>query len=157
MNIHKTAVTIYINILITVCAIITSCTTNTVYHHYYPIKDDGWARTDTVYYSIPDSMKTGLYETRIGIRHTVNYPYRDLWLSLELPNRLKADTIHLYLVNDRGNWNGNGTAGGYYQYETIGPEFNYTDTSDSLIKIYHIMNGFKLPHISDIGLKIIKK
>ena len=99
-------------------------------------------------------VDTGIYSTKIGVRHTVSYPYRDLWLSVSLPDKGKSDTVHLYLANERGNWNGNGTASGYYQYEADGPIFNYGESSDSVIKICHIMKGFVLPSISDIGISI---
>ena len=119
-------------IFIAICAILVSCSTNTVYHRYYPIEGNGWKRTDTIFFTLNDSLDTGIYNTKIGVRHTVSYPYRDLW----------------------GNWNGNGTASGYYQYEADGPIFNYRESSDSVIKICHIMKGFILPSISDIGISI---
>lgn len=141
-------------IFIAICAILASCSTNTVYHRYYPIEGNGWKRTDTISFTLNDSLDTGIYSTKIGVRHTVSYPYRDLWLSVSLPDKEKSDTVHLYLANERGNWNGNGTASGYYQYESDGPIFNYRESSDSVIKICHIMKGFILPSISDIGISI---
>lgn len=141
-------------IIIAICAILASCSTNTVYHRYYPIDKNGWKRTDTIFFTLNDSIGIGTYNTRIGIRHTVSYPYRDLWLSVSLPDKEKSDTVHLYLANERGNWNGNGTASGFYQYEADGPIFNYRESSDSIIKICHIMQGFTLSSITDIGISI---
>ena len=87
----------------------------------------------------------------------MSYPYRDLWLSVSLPGKTEPDTVQLYLANDRGNWNSNGTASGYYQYETDGPSFIYNEGCDSVIKVSHIMKGFTLPAITDIGLKITRE
>ena len=67
-----------------------SCTNNTAYHHYIPIKTESWCKTDTLYFTLPDSMPSGYYNSRIGIRHTVDYPYRDLWLSVHFPGNEKA-------------------------------------------------------------------
>lgn len=134
-----------------------SCTTRTVYHHYNSIDGETWNKTDTASFILPDSMKEGEYNIIIGIRHTAYYPYRDLWLSLILPDKETADTVHLYLANDRGNWNGNGTASGYYQYEADGPAFNYANQKDSIIKLSHIMKESYLPYISDVGIKICTK
>lgn len=141
-------------IIFAIFAILASCSTNTVYHRYYPIEENGWKRTDTIFFILSDSIDTGTYNTKIGVRHTVSYPYRDLWLSVSLPNKEKSDTVHLYLANERGKWSGNGTASGYYQYEADGPIFNYNESSDSIIKICHIMKGYTLSSITDIGISI---
>lgn len=135
-------------------AIMYSCSTNTVYHRYLPTDDKGWSREDTLSFVLPDSMKTGMYHTEIGIRHTEAYPYKDIWLSILLPQSDKADTIHIYLANDRGNWNSNGSTGGYFQYSVNATEFSYSPSQNYTIKISHIMNDNPLQGISDIGLKI---
>lgn len=144
-------------IFIAICIILASCSTNTVYHRYYPIEENGWKKADTIFFTLHDSIDKGTYSTKIGIRHTVSYPYRDLWLSVSLPNKEKSDTVHLYLANERGNWNGNGTASGYYQYESDGPVFDYRESSDSLIKVCHIMKELTLPSITDIGISISRR
>lgn len=143
--------------VITLSLIAYSCTTNTVFHKYHPIDEKGWSDNDTVYFQLPDSMATGKYKTEIGIRHTNLYPYKDIWLSIKSDNRDKTDTIHIYLVNDRGNWNGNGSTGGYYQYSVPITELNDHLSSDSIIKVYHIMKDNPLSGITDVGLKIIRE
>lgn len=148
------SVSIYKSILISLCTLFTCCTPNTVYHHYYPIADEGWKRTDTIFFILNDSIETGNYNTHIGIRHIIDYPYRDLWLSIQMPNQKKPDTIHMFIANERGNWNGSGTAGGYYQFESEGPIFKRHNSSDSIIKIWHIMKERALPSITDVGIKI---
>lgn len=155
MKVTTKAAIIYANILVIFsCLIMASCTNNTAYHHYIPIKTELWCKTDTLYFTLPDSMPSGYYNSRIGIRHTVDYPYRDLWLSVHFPGNEKADTVHLYLVNERGNWNSNGTASGYYQYETDCTNFHYEHSADSVIKVSHIMEDFYLKAITDVGIKI---
>lgn len=149
--------TVLLYTLILLCVITMSCTTKTVYHHYNIIDGGNWSKTDTAYFVLPDSMAEGEYNTNIGVRHTVNYPYRDLWLSVKYPYKNVPDTIHLYLANERGNWNGSGTASGYYQFETDGPTFYYSGHSDSVIKVCHIMKDLNLSSITDIGIRISKK
>lgn len=146
----------YKYLLISLCSVLVSCTSNTVYHHYNRINDNGWKKTDTIYFILHDSIEEGTYATKIGIRHTIEYPYRDLWLSISLPNKKETDTIHINLANERGNWNGSGTASGYYQYETEGPTLNYKLHSDSIIKVWHIMKGGTVQSITDLGIKLTK-
>ncbi len=148
---------IYKLILISLCSTFTYCTSNTVYHHYNPISNDGWKRSDTIFFILNDSLEIGDYNTQIGIRHTIDYPYRDLWLSILMPDKISPDTIHLFIANERGNWNGNGTASGYYQYESEAPIFKYTSQADSIIKVWHIMKEETLLSITDIGIKISKQ
>ena len=102
---------IYYAIAMTMCCIIISCTTGTVYHHYIPI-------------SIGNNENS------------------------------KTDTVHLELANKRGNWNSNGTASEYYQYETQGPDIYHKQGQDSIIKIWHIMKDASIENITDIGIKI---
>lgn len=152
---NKKKIIYIISILFTI--ILYSCTTNTVYHKYNTIQEETWNREDTLYFTISDSIESGTYNTEIGIRHTASYPYKDLWLSVVTPNRDKADTIHVYLTNDRGNWNSNGSTGGYFQYSVSGIDLNYRSSADSIIKVCHIMNDNHLKGITDIGIKISRK
>ena len=137
------------------CMVITSCNGNIVYHRYMTTNQEGWNCKDTLIFRL-DSLKAGNYNTYIGIRHTESYPYRDLWLSVSTMNGGKNDTLHIYLANDRGNWNSNGSTGGFYQYETNGPLLHYINKTDSVIKITHVMRDNPLKYITDIGLKISK-
>ena len=104
-----------------------ACQTGTVYFNYEPIAEEGWSKTDTLHYYLPDSLSLGTYQLAIGVRHSGKYPYRDLWLELtqHMPNtkgtsrwKEHRDTIHIYLANEKGNWNGTGTTSGYYQLLT---------------------------------------
>lgn len=144
---------IYYAIAMTMCCIIISCTTGTVYHHYIPIENK-WMKADTFFFAMPDSMETGVYKTKIGVRHTVTYKYKDLWISIGNNENSKTDTVHLELANKRGNWNSNGTASGYYQYEIQGPDIYHKQGQDSIIKIWHIMKDASIENITDVGIKI---
>ncbi len=101
-----------------------ACQTDTVYYTYQPIPVDGWSKTDTLHYYLPDTLSSGNYQLEVGIRHSGKYPYRDIWLELTqyVPNATttnewieRKDTIHIYLANENGNWNGTGTTGGHFQ------------------------------------------
>ena len=146
------------NIIIFIITLLAcSCSTDTVYHKYQPINKNGWNRNDTISFIMPDSMKNGVYNAEIGIRHTESYKYMDLWLSAVFPQSNKADTFHVFLANDRGNWNSSGSTGGFFQISTESLKFNYIPSEDSVIRIYHIMKDNPLLEITDIGLKITKE
>ena len=107
-----------------------ACQTDTVYYTYNPISTDGWKKTDTLQFYLPDTLSLGTYHLEVGIRHTGKYPYRDVWLELiqylPKPNTVNdwiehKDTIHIYLANEKGVWNGTGTTSGHFQLlSTVG-------------------------------------
>lgn len=112
----------------TVSLLTSACQTDTAYYTYLPIPNDGWEKTDTLEFLIPDSLSGQTYELGIGIRHREKYQYRDIWLELtqSLPVRdslqtkwiEKRDTFHIYLADEKGKWNSSGTTGGFYQLLT---------------------------------------
>lgn len=108
-------------------AILYACQQSTVYYTYHDIPTEGWAKNDTLSFLLPDTLTPGTYNLEIGIRHSGKYAYRDMWLELTqyVPSAYVAsdwvahrDTIHLYLANEKGNWEGAGTTGGYFQLIT---------------------------------------
>lgn len=48
----------------------------------YPVPLDGWNKSDTLVYTLPNSIPAGNYEAEIGIRYQESYPYRDIWLGV---------------------------------------------------------------------------
>lgn len=97
--------------------ILAACQNNIIYHSYAPVPLDGWDKSDTLVYTLPNSIPAGNYEAEIGIRYQESYPYRDIWL--EVSHNTKdtltyvTDTLQLFLVDEAGNKTGNGLCGLY--------------------------------------------
>ena len=95
--------------------ILAACQNNIIYHSYAPVPLDGWDKSDTLVYTLPNSIPAGNYEAEIGIRYQESYPYRDIWL--EVSHNTKdtltyvTDTLQLFLVDEAGNKTGNGLCG----------------------------------------------
>ena len=62
--------------------ILAACQNNIIYHSYAPVPLDGWDKSDTLVYTLPNSIPAGNYEAEIGIRYQESYPYRDIWLEV---------------------------------------------------------------------------
>lgn len=92
-------------------------------------------------------MANTSYQYEIGIRHKDSYKYRDLWLTIN------QDTLHLYLADSKGNWEGTGI--GEIRQLTYPIEIHSLN-QDSIqeFHITHIMEDNPLYGIHDIGLKI---
>ena len=126
-----------------------------------PVPLDGWDKSDTLVYTLPNSIPAGNYEAEIGIRYQESYPYRDIWL--EVSHNTKdtltyvTDTLQLFLVDEAGNKTGNGLCGLYQcdlPYKASIPI--RTEGSARTFRIVHIMTDNPLTGISDIGIRLRK-
>ena len=147
MKMHnlKTNRTVYV--LLVLLLAITACQNNTYYHSYQSASTAGWHKNDTLVYSLSTPINSLDYDYEIGIRHKDTYKYRDLWLTIN------QDTLHLYLADSIGNWQGKGI--GNTKQLTL-PWENNQSSQDSIdeFRIVYIMKDSILPDILDIGLQI---
>ena len=137
-------------ILSTLLLTVSACQNNTYYHSYQSASTAGWHKNDTFVYSLSNPITPLDYDFEIGIRHKDTYKYRDLWLTIN------QDTLHLYLADSIGNWQGKGI--GNTRQLTL-PWENDKLSQDSItdFRIIHIMKDSILPDILDIGLQIKRK
>ena len=162
-----------------------ACHTDTVYHVYHPVSENGWSKQDTLTYTLSDSLKTGCYQLEVDIRHTEAYPYRDIWLELaferrkpqqqlavtsELEDSLDMnepdiptdsmmwvrDTLHFYLADEQGRWLKGGTIGSLYQFSAPARPFCLNEKDGKTFRIIHIMKDNPLQGIHDIGLRLFQ-
>ena len=141
--------------------ILAACQNNIIYHSYTPVPLDGWNKSDTLVYTLPNSIPAGNYEAEIGIRYQESYPYRDIWLGVshntEDTLTYVTDTLQLFLVDEAGNKTGNGLCGLYQcnlPYKAFIPI--RTEGSTRTFRIVHIMRDNPLTGISDIGIQLRK-
>ena len=141
--------------------IFAACQNNRIHLSHTPVPLDGWNKSDTLVYTLPNSIPAGNYEAEIGIRYQESYPYRDIWLGVShntedtLP--YVTDTLQLFLVDEAGNKTGNGLCGLYQcnlPYKAFIPI--RTEGSTRTFRIVHIMRDNPLTGISDIGIQLRK-
>ena len=46
--------------------ILAACQNNIIYHSYAPVPLDGWDKSDTLVYTLPNSIPAGNYEAETG-------------------------------------------------------------------------------------------
>ena len=139
--------------------IFAACQNNTVYHSYEPVSLDGWSKSDTLVYTLPNSIPAGNYEVEIGIRHQESYPYRDLWLEIGHNTQdslvYVTDTLQLFLADEAGNKTGDGPCGLYQcglPYKASLPI--RAEGNTRAFRIVHIMTDNPLTGISDVGIRL---
>lgn len=150
MRKHQRQTTNIIACLLLSLFAITSCNNNTYYHSFQPVTSTGWNRNDTLLFSLPEHQHIDSLAYTIGIRHQVSYKYRDIWL------KINQDTLHLYLADSEGKWDGNGIG----EFRQFTHPFHFSHSAEDSIqefRIVHIMQDTLLNGIHDIGLQIERK
>lgn len=141
--------------------LLAACQSNTVYHSYEPIPLTGWAKSDTLVYTLPASIPAGNYEVEIGIRYQEAYLYRDIWLGIShnMQDTLNyaTDTLQLFLADEVGNKTGNGP-GGLYQCDLTYKEiFSISQEGNArTFRLVQIMTDNPLKGVRDIGIRLRK-
>lgn len=98
----------YIKAGLALCVLflLNACHTDTRYHVYQAVSgEEGWDKSDSLAFHLPVGLSSGEYRMEIGLRHTGEYSYRDIWLSVtqsegdSIPPR--TDTLHIYLTDEK--------------------------------------------------------
>lgn len=153
----------YIKAGLALCVLflLNACHTDTRYHVYQAVSgEEGWDKSDSLAFHLLVGLSSGEYRMEIGLRHTGEYPYRDIWLSVtqlegdSIPPR--TDTLHIYLTDEKGHWVQSGAMGGLYQHVYVSdkPVIFSTDSIDRIFRITHLMRQNPLPGISDVGIRL---
>lgn len=153
----------YMEAGLTLCALflLNACHTDTRYHVYQAVSGkEGWDKSDSLAFHLPVGISSGEYRMEIGLRHTGEYPYRDIWLSVtqsegdSLP--LRTDTLHICLADEKGHWMQNGAVGRLYQHVYVSDELIIfsADSIDRIFRITHLMRQNPLPGVSDVGIRL---
>ena len=87
-----------------------SCTNNFFFKADKEIKD-GWHADSIIVFQFNISDTTNIFYSEINIRHTISYPFQNLFVFLHNTNPLgqtTTDTIECVLADKTGKWKGRG-------------------------------------------------
>lgn len=114
----------------------------------------GWAYGDTVSVMPVDLDSVRAKRLEIAVRHTNDYPYRNLWLELSYSvGRLTVrDTVQLLLADVYGRWQGQGFGPSYQMSRRLRSRFVIPDST--VISLRHIMRVDTLPGIEQVGITV---
>lgn len=137
-----------------------ACETNTVYHSYQHIPSEGWAKSDTLFFTFTIKDSIPLYRFIIEVRNDEKYPYQDLYLFINRRNTMDStlyvtDTVRCSLTDEQGKWRGTGL-GSVYQSALPYMVIPSVRPGEYTIKISHGMEDQILKGVSDIGIQIEK-
>ena len=133
------------------------CKKNVVFEKYHKFSTTIWQPKDTVIFQLP-APDTGFYNIYFNIRHTTNYPYKNLWLfvHIEAPNgQVEVDTVNIFLADDKGRWLGEGL-GDLWDYKYLFREnVGFIKGGNYTFKLVQGMRDEKIPMV-EVGLIIEK-
>lgn len=154
----------YISLFVIQCLVmafmLTACDiSDTPYHHYTDISEEGWLNRDTLTFKVDTIRKAGDYTTYLCVRTQYEYPYRYLSVIAEqtvMPKGKKQKAVEkLEIVNKEGAQGGTGIT--YHTYEV--PMFDEAlAPGDSMrIAVKHNMTRETMPGIISVGIKVKRK
>lgn len=114
-----------------------------------------WPYSHTVVFTV-DTLRDSLSRggtLLLSLRHTVAYPYSNIWLELSYPTPdgiLAADTFNILLADDYGHWRGYGNGPSMAITDTLSRNFDIA--RHGMIRLRHIMRTDTLPNIEQVGI-----
>lgn len=137
-----------------------ACNSQTVYQDNEAIPASGWDINNRIDFGVTMDDTTQLHELYLLVRNTTDYPYRNLYLFLdiEFPNQQTLrDTIECILAHKDGQWTGKGFG------KIRANEFLFRDdvwfpvSGNYTFRLQQGMREESLKGISDIGIRIDRK
>lgn len=124
------------------------------YSDFRELPGNGWCYDDTLTFVTPAAAG----EMRVAVRHSSQYPYRNLWLevSLTAPGTSAPryrDTVELELADPFGLWRGTGVGPTRQCEAVVAPRVRID--SGTVVNVRHIMRLDTLPAVSQAGIFIL--
>lgn len=129
------------------------------YSRWVHLSEKGWAYGDTVRLvpvdtGLPDNDSTVIRPLYLGIAHSNDYPYSNLWIEVTYHgvNAGYRDTVNITLSDVYGRWLGSGF-GASYQHEVMLSPHADIDLNRE-VEVRHIMRVDTLRGIDMIGIAV---
>ncbi len=142
-----------------------SCTNNLLFKADKEIKD-GWHADSIIVFQFNISDTTNIFYSEINIRHTISYPFQNLFVFLHNTNPLgqtTTDTIECVLADKTGKWKGRGVGDILDFTKRYNDSILFETSGEYKIEIEQAMRYGELPAIKyleeiiSVGVCIKKK
>ncbi|MDE6497815.1 MAG: gliding motility lipoprotein GldH [Muribaculaceae bacterium] len=126
-----------------------------VFSAFRSIEPAGWRFTDTLRIPLHEMTDTAAVrgDVAVTVRHSVEYPYSNLWLEVILP----ADTVaaSIELADVFGSWHGHGMGLTYELTDTILRDVTLSP-ADTLL-LHHLMRVDTVSGLEQLGIFFIAR
>ena len=138
------------------CLVMVSCTKGTLIHHYEAVSHQGWERTDTLCFDLPEVEKQGQHLMSVSLRYNNNFPYEGIWIvvegSMKEPSAYWRDTLYFRTADENGTALGRGVA--LMQNSVPLKEMQLEEGQHGRFRVWHIMHREVMPTIREVGIRL---
>ena len=139
-----------------VCLALVGCTKGTLIHRYETVGQQGWERTDTLVFALPEVATQGQHRLTVSLRYDNTFPYEGIWLVVEGhlkdPSQQWRDTVYFATADEEGTPLGHGVS--LMQNDVVVRDFQLSEGQSGSLRLWHIMHREVMPEIRDVGIKI---
>lgn len=92
-------------------SVLFSCDPGMVYHQFRDVEDERWDWEDAKKFPVEISDTTHMHNIYLQIRHTVDYPLRNLYMFVQVEGpagQRLTDTVNMIIAEPDGTWKGKG-------------------------------------------------
>ncbi len=148
------------SITVVLWLLMAACQPGVSYHETQTVSSEGWDYRDGILFEAEISDTLALHELYLDVRNTIDYPYSNLFLFMEIEfpdNRTLHDTIECVLADSRGEWTGRGIGQVRSNRFLFRDEVWFPVAGTYTFRIQHGMRDTELEGLSDLGIRIKKK
>lgn len=133
------------------------CDEGVLCHSARLVPAEGWRRCDTLVFDVDTLRDNAVCRFEIGLRVTVDYPYKSIWLGVErdfsLPVVARCDTVECMLVDSTLRMDG-----GIHLYQCVVPlsSMQLRRGQAGHVRVVHLMSRELLPGVHDVGIRVVR-
>lgn len=140
------------------CLLLIACTDGTMLHTYKPLPQEGWDRSDTLVFDIPQAETDIDGTLTVGLRTAAHVGMQSIALAVELcdaKGNCHRNTLHYPLTDSDGNALAKGV--NHHQYETQHLPLHLKKGQQTTVRIHHLMTHDTMVGITEVGIKIDRR
>jgi len=133
-----------------------ACTNKNVYTDFCSFKSSKWDADNVCRFSVEINDTLTPHYFSVLVRHNDNYPYRNLWLFIDITTpsgAVRCDTLKCELADNMGKWFGKGIS--IYRFQkTYENPIRFPQSGTYTFSIRQGMRDNVLKNISAVGIKL---
>lgn len=136
------------------------CQQPVVYEEHLPVPSEGWPQDQKLTFQAEITDTASLHELYLDVRNTTAYPYRNLFLFLDIrfpEGTILRDTLEATLAERSGEWTGKGFGAIKTNRFLFRDQVWFPQQGTYTFVIQHGMRQQQLEGIADIGIRIQRK